>query len=370
MNGADWPAAYIGSRRFAAFDSSTRVATVPRMHIRKLRSLAGTTLLLAAACSDAAIVESEALATSSEPSQAHRRAGYSRRIAGSSRCGVFEGPGETWMKSSGVAWDYRYQYFTKGWVNNWGWGSADGSWGLSYMRECDAQRSVPVVQYYQMNGEPGGAESQFLAKTQNAATMNSYFADFKLLMQRAKDFGKPVVVLLEADGFGFLQQQTNHNSNTYAAIEDSGLAELQSLPNSVAGFGLAFLQMRKAVAANNVVLGLHVSGWASGKDIAYFNVTDPLGPEVDRVYNYLAPFGVASNVTGTTYDVMVADPLDRDADFYRLEQGQDRWWDASDSASINSKSFNRYAEWLRLWKREVEQALDPCGRSRSAIRRA
>jgi hypothetical protein len=47
--------------------------------------------------------------------------------------------------------------------------------------------------------------------------------------------------------------------------------------------------------------------------------------------------------------VLVGDPLDRDADFYRLTQNQDRWWNASDSAPIGSKSFNRYAEWLRLW---------------------
>lgn len=320
------------------------------MHLRKSHSLAGATLLLAVACSDAASVHSEELATSRDAIAGTQArgvipAGLPARLG----VGLFEGPGETWMKSSGAAWDYRYQYFTKGWVNNWGWGSADGWWGLSYLRESDAQGYVPVVQYYQMNGEPGGTEGQFLAKTQNAATMNSYFADFKILMQRAKDFGKPVVVLLEADGFGFLQQQTNHNPNAYAAIEDSGLADLASLPNNVAGFGLAFLQLRKTVAANNVVLGLHVSGWASGKDIAYFNVTDPLVPEVDRVYDYLAPFGLASNVTGTTYDLVVADPLDRDADYYRLEHGVDRWWDASDTASISSKSFNRYAEWLRLW---------------------
>src|SRR5688500_14263246 len=43
--------------------------------------------------------------------------------------GLFEGPGATWMRSSGVAWDMRYQYFTKGWANNWGWGARDGSWG-------------------------------------------------------------------------------------------------------------------------------------------------------------------------------------------------------------------------------------------------
>jgi hypothetical protein len=92
-----------------------------------------------------------------------------------------------------------------------------------------------------------------------------------------------------------------------------------------------------------------VSAWASGKDIAAFNVTDPLQPEVDKVYGFLSPFGLTSNVTGLTYDLLVGDPLDRDADYYRVVQGQDRTWDASDGASINSRSFNRYAEWLRLW---------------------
>ena len=58
----------------------------------------------------------------------------------------------------------RYRYFTKGWVNNWGFGAYDGSWGLGYMRECDGQRFIPAVQYYQMNGEAGGGESAFLAE--------------------------------------------------------------------------------------------------------------------------------------------------------------------------------------------------------------
>jgi hypothetical protein len=263
--------------------------------------------------------------------------------------GLFEDTGGTWMKNSGAPWDVRYRYFTKGWVNNWGFGAYDGSWGLGYMRECDGQRFIPAVQYYQLNGEPGGSESAFLSKVQNATTMKSYFGDFKILMQRAKDFGKPVIILLEADGFGFLQQQTAGNSAAYAAVKDTGLAELAALPNTVAGWGLAFLQLRKSVGANNAVLGIHISGWASGKDIAYGSVTDPLSPEVDKVYNFLAPFGLAANVTGATWDVLVGDPLDRDSDYYVLVQGQNRWWDASDSASINSKSFNRYAEWLRLW---------------------
>jgi hypothetical protein len=263
--------------------------------------------------------------------------------------GLFEDTGGTWLKNSGVRWDARYRYLTKGWVNNWGFGATDGSFALNYFQESSAQGFVPAVQYYQLFGEAGGGESATLQKLQNAATMRAYFGDFKLLMQRAKDFGKPVLVLLEADAFGFLEQQTSGNASATAAIASSGMSELAGLPNTVAGFGLAFLQLRKAVGAGNVVLGVHISAWASGKDIAAFNVTDPLGPEVDKVYGFLAPFGLASNVTGQTFDVLVGDPLDRDADFYRLTQSSDRWWDASDTAPIASKSFNRYAEWLRLW---------------------
>ena len=263
--------------------------------------------------------------------------------------GLFEQWGGTWMRDSTVPWDVRYAYFTKGWADNWGWGAHDGSMATTFFNESSAAGFIPAVQFYQLNGEPGGGEAQFYSKTQNAATMATYFGDFKLLMQRAKTFGKPVVVLLEADGFAYMQMQSNQNPNAYSAVAATGLPELATLPNTVGGWGLAFLQLRKAVGANNVVLGVHISGWASGKDIAHYSVTDPLQPEVDKVFNFLAPLGLAANQTGATYDVLVGDPLDRDADFYRITQGADRWWDASDSASINAKSFNRYAEWLRLW---------------------
>jgi hypothetical protein len=269
--------------------------------------------------------------------------------------GLFEDSGGSWMKNSGVPWDSRYRYLTKGWVNNWGFGGYDGSFALNYFRETDGQGYVPAVQYYQLFGEAGGGESATLTKLQNASLMRAYFGDFKLLMQRAKDFGKPVLILLEADAFAFLQQQANHNPNAVAAIASSGMPELTGLPNTVAGWGLAFLQIRKAVGANNALLGVHISAWASGKDVAHYNVADALAPEVDKVYNFLAPLGLATNPTGQTFDVLVGDPLDRDADFYRLTQNQDRWWDASDSASISSRSFNRYAEWLRLWNVKAQK---------------
>jgi hypothetical protein len=263
--------------------------------------------------------------------------------------GLFEDTGQTWMRNSAVPWDVRYRYFVKGWLNNWGWSPADGSWGLQFLRESDAQGFLPAVQYYQMNGEPGGGEAQFLDKVRNATTMRGYFSDFKVLMQRAREFGKPVLVLVEADGFAYLQKQTLSNPYASAAVASTGLPELAGLPNTVAGWGLAFLQLRKAAGANNVILGIHVSAWAGDGDLAHFSVTSSLQSEVTKVLTFLKPFGLAPNVTGATWDVLVGDPLDRDAQFYQLTRGEDRWWDPSDSAPLYSKSFNRYAEWLRLW---------------------
>jgi hypothetical protein len=266
--------------------------------------------------------------------------------------GLFEGPGGRWMDTSRVPWNARYCYFTKGWANNWGWGAYDGSYALGYFRECDSLGTVPFIAYYQVNGEaPAYDESKFLVKCQTDSTMRSYFSDFKLLMQRAKDFGRPVYILLEADGFGYLEQSTSGNSGVAASVASTGLPELAGLPNTVAGWGLAFLAIRKAVGASNALLGIHISGWASSQDLFYYSVTIPLQPEIDKVYNFLAPLGIAANATGAAYDVLVGDPLDRDADYYRLVNNDNgvHWWDTAGTASVNSRSFNRYREWLRLW---------------------
>lgn len=270
--------------------------------------------------------------------------------------GLFEDLGGTWMKDSGVPWTTRYRYIVKGWVDNFGFGERDGAFATWYFDECAAQNMVPALAYYQMNGEPGGGEGQFLAKAQNATTMAGYFGDFKILMERVKAFQKPVFVLLEADGYAYLEQQSNDNPNAAAAVASTGLPELAGLPNTVAGWGLAFLQIRKAVGADNAILGMHISGWASGKDFAYYNTTEPLEPEVTKVHDFLAPLGLAANATGQTYDVLVGDPLDRDSDYYRVVRGdENRWWDADDAAPIASRSFNRYAEWLRLWNVETQK---------------
>jgi hypothetical protein len=254
--------------------------------------------------------------------------------------------GGSWMPNSGVPWDARYRYFTKGWPT---WtGDADVS---QFMNLSRSQGYIPALAYYQLVSEnPQGDETKDLSKIQNAGTMSGYFNDFKTMMQRVKAFGGPVLVMLEADGFGFIEQQCMDTPGLYAAVKDSGVPELAGLPNTVAGWGLAFLAIKKAVGANNALLGLHLSAWSTGPDLGNGDPTVPLQEEVDAGYWFLSKLGLSANSTGLTYDFLVADPSDRDADFYRLTKGtSDHWWDMGDTAPINTASFNHYAEWLRLW---------------------
>jgi hypothetical protein len=257
-----------------------------------------------------------------------------------------------WMKASGVKWDAGYQYFTTGWVDNYGFGMPDGLFASGVFYDAHDNGYLPAVQYYQIVSEPGGGEQQMLSKLQNVNTMKSYYSDFKVLMQRAKEYAAPVLILVEADGYGFAQLQSRNNPSTSAAVASTGLPELAGLPNTVAGWGLSYLAIKKAVGATNAILGIHVSAWATGGDLASadsLSDTD-LNNAVGAGYGFLAPLGLGSNQTGLTYDLLVGDPCDRDADYYAIVRHDGaRWWNTSDSAPADSRSFNRYARWLQLW---------------------
>jgi hypothetical protein len=268
--------------------------------------------------------------------------------------GLFENSGYDWMVNSGVPWNSRYMYLSYGWANNWGSEPYNGRFAVDFMNECYAMGAIPVFEFYVLT-YIGGYTENLLGKTQDASIMNDYFEEYKLLLNKIKEFGHPVIILIEADALAVLEIQCEENSTVYAAIADSKIPELAGIPNTVAGFGLALLELKKQLYVNNASLGMHVSAWATQTDISYFSPTAPLQPEVDKVYSFLAPFGLTENQTGLEYDFLVGDPSDRDADYYRLQYNQDKWWDPSPTADINSKSFNRYAEWLRLWNVKAEK---------------
>jgi hypothetical protein len=263
----------------------------------------------------------------------------------------------TWMGASGVAWDVRWSYFTSspgtgtGWYNGWVSGALSTDWAVAWLQGAANQNFIPGVQYYLLDPDYQPSGAQILsAKLQVPSVMKDYFTKWKLFLQAAKQIPQPVIVILEGNALGNIEVQAKNDPETYAAIADSGLPELSGLPNTVAGFGLAFLALRQSVGASNVVMGPDVEPSATQSDFLNHAATDEVAPHVDYQYGaFLSHLGLAPNQTGQVFDFVAACPSYADADSYAAQGDNGFWWDASDTASVSTPSFNRYAQWLTLF---------------------
>lgn len=258
-------------------------------------------------------------------------------------------PDDTKPLSAGNKWNVHWLYLSgqsgNDWYNGYGGSPADGSWIVDFFSTIDGQGLIPGIHLYNMGfGHSDG--TGILTEIQSSTWTKAYFTEFKALMQRAKTFGKPVVIVLEGDSFGFLEMQTQNMPTTMAAVASTGMAEVAGLPNTIAGFGQALLAIRKSVGAYNVAMGPDVPYYAAQADIMNFTF-DALQPHVDYQYAFFGPLGVGANVTGDTFDFMASAPDDADCASYL---GAKPCWDASDTAPTTGEaSINRYIQWLSLF---------------------
>jgi hypothetical protein len=268
-------------------------------------------------------------------------------------------PDGTWMTASHVAWDVRWDYFSggangAGWYNAYSGGALSSEFALEWMRGTANQGYIPAIQYFVLRTDhpppaDAGDVHPTLPTLQSPEQMKDYFSKFKILMEAAKEVPSPVIVILEAGTFGYLELQTGDDPTAHAAIAESGLEELADLPNTVAGFGLAFLKMRTVVGATNVVMGPDVVPSVAG-DVLGSLVSDNLEPHVDTQTKFFRALGVGQNPFGAPFDFVAAHPALSDADYVRLVEGDSTGtWDPSDDASVYSRSFNRCAQWLKLF---------------------
>src|SRR6202158_3500586 len=112
----------------------------------------------------------------------------------------------TWMTSSGVPWKYRFQYLSAGVNTGKGWDPGQdppkppGQFAADYMTASTAAPAayIPVFTYYELlqsTPSSGSSESdRVFSHLHNGATMNAYYANFKLLMQKAGAYGGQVGV--------------------------------------------------------------------------------------------------------------------------------------------------------------------------------
>ena len=271
--------------------------------------------------------------------------------------GLANGPDQLgWMTSSAVPWRYRYQYLAGGvnTSNPWqSWNSPTGAFATNYMNASDANGYVPVFTYYeilQSNPSTGSNESERdFSNLNNTSTMAAYYANFKLLMQLAGSFGKTVVVHVEPDLWGYLEQRagTGDASTLSASVASSGFTEAQGFPNTAQGYAWELLKLRDLYAPN-ALLAIHASMWASGFDVA--SSTDPnLDPTAaaDKTAAFLSSAGITSHTLSSSWDLVFNDVDDHDAGWWE-QQGADNasfthWWDPS---NLRQPSFSRYLFWV------------------------
>ena len=168
--------------------------------------------------------------------------------------------------------------------------------------------------------------------------MKSYFADLKLFFERAHAAGGTVVLHVEPDMWGYIEQTTGDDATKYRVAVD-----MDGLPNNAAGFAQAIVRLRDEYAPN-VVLGYHVSVWGTNTDIA---VQDPPNRDVDKLARRAAAF---YRSLGAKFDVSFAEFDDRDSGFNQLVLGDNgaSWFKKAD--------FARHARFLRGYSRAAAPA--------------
>jgi hypothetical protein len=127
-----------------------------------------------------------------------------------------------WMTASGVPWEFRYQYLTRGWQ---GWGT---DFAHNYMVQSRNNNYFPVFTYYVIFGFGGEGVDNEYATVNDAAEMNEYFADFRELMSQCARFDGPVIVHLEPDMYGYMLQKSGGSGDAKtvsAAVSGSGHAD-------------------------------------------------------------------------------------------------------------------------------------------------
>jgi hypothetical protein len=278
--------------------------------------------------------------------------------------GLANGPADLgWMTSSGVPWRYRYQYLAGGVNTGHGWetwNTPTGQFAAWYMTNSTSGGAnyTPVFTYYDLLQSTPSTGSDELARDysnlNNTATMASYYNNFTLLMTKANSYAQTVVVHVEPDFWGYMQQKAAANSWSLAAqvpasVASSGNADLTGYGNNVQGFACALMHLRDTYDTNhNVKLAIHASMWSSGQDVASStDATLNAVTEADLTSAFLGSACLASNpYGGSTWDLVFNDIDDHDAGWWE-KQGTNQWfthwWDPTNTTYPN---FTRYLSWV------------------------
>jgi hypothetical protein len=161
------------------------------------------------------------------------------------------------MKSQDIHPDIVDQYLVGVGPGSWPtWNSPDGAYVTFTAQAADAYGAVPMFTLYQMTANGEGN----LSGISDATFMDKYWGQVRLMYQRIAEWGKPALVNVEPDFWGFAASQAPGRDLTKMAAAVSGQPECSTLPNTVAGLGQCFVQMGRKVAPK-ALLGFPPAFW-------------------------------------------------------------------------------------------------------------
>ncbi len=278
----------------------------------------------------------------------------------------------------GTTLDVHYWYVT-GYSDLGGWSTwnPDGSYVTIHGEAAVRHGVVPMITYYQLALDyETGADT-----LTDAARMQVWLSDVRLMFQRLGEVGGPAIVHFEPDFFGYLQQRVDEMGTTPAAYPArlASAAECAGLPEVAASLGACLRAMRDALAPE-ARIGLHASQWG-----AWFDETDP-GADVEASGRSVAAFLAAMG--GAEMDLVVVETSDRDAGFWETYGGMAGmcsvtdgprghvYWDATNATLPN---FATKLRWVRaltdalglpalFWQTPLGVPSETCGGTDGAYR--
>ena len=253
----------------------------------------------------------------------------------------------------------------RGLTSDWTTWNTNATFPLDYARSAAAAHYVPVFSYYQLLQSARscggcGEQQRDLTNLNSPALMAAYYSDFTTLMKRlgvktyggVAGFGGTAIVQVEPDFsayaeqavlsggqcFGFCTGSANDPAHLRAAVASSGDSDLAGYANTYSGFVEALTHIRDLYAPN-VLLGYHVSNWATAADIG--SDSSPT-LDVTTLADEVVAFSRAAGAG--RYNLVFNDVLDRDAGYYQSVYGNPHvWWDRD---NVSFPNFHRWESYL------------------------
>lgn len=236
---------------------------------------------------------------------------------------------------SAAPFGFRYHYLAGGVNTGAGWESwKPADWLKKYLAESKQAGLTPVLTYYNLRqSKPGASMDEAKGdyeNLQNKSTMQAYWQDLTKVFRQAGAAGTTVVLHVEPDLWGYMQQRAGHNDATTvnARVGTAEVKDLEGLPDNMQGFAQAVARLRDKYAPN-VLLGYHLSVWGTGQPINHQD--DMPDAEVEQLARKAADY---YKTLGVNFDLVFAEFSDRDAGYKQtVDKDKGRsWWNEADFA--------------------------------------